>query len=113
MSYSLAVSSPIVEFFEDVVKAGEGQAVARLLAFAMGVEVLGKLADGIFLRIVAKRKRERIEAARIVLTRVVAHAEAATCRERTHDVNPAAQYAEVKGIIKCKNIKLVREIFSY
>ena len=50
------------DFFEDVVKAGEREAVLGLDALAVRVQFLRQFTDGLFLRLAANWKRKRIEA---------------------------------------------------
>ena len=64
------------QFFEHVVHAGQRQPrMRRLLALAVRVELLGELADAGLLRGGGVGEGEGLEAARLVVARVVADAE--------------------------------------
>ena len=63
---------PGADFIEDVVKAGERDAVLGLHLFAVRVQRFRQFADARFLFFPAQRKRKRIKAIRLYINRVVA-----------------------------------------
>ncbi|MBL0222114.1 MAG: hypothetical protein IPQ17_05070 [Xanthomonadales bacterium] len=57
-----------------------------LLAFAVGVELFGKVADAVLLIVAEDRKRERLETTRLVVARIVAHSETPSSRKCPGDM---------------------------
>ena len=95
------------DFFEDVVKAGEREAVLGLDALAVRVQFLRQFADGLFLRLAAKRKRKRIKAIAICCRRGSSSNASRRRPQGKCDMNPAAQNAKMKSIIKCEDNNLL------
>ena len=88
------------EGFEDVVEAGHGELVVDVEAdAAQGVEFLGQGGDGGTLLWGGEGERERVEAAGLVVARVVADAEPAAGGERPLHVDAGGEDAEVEGVV--------------
>lgn len=89
------------EFFECVVAVGQGQLrVLGLLAFAVGVEVLGEFADARLLGFGRGGERELFEAVGVAVGRVVADAEPAADAIGKEDVDARGEHTEVEGVVE-------------
>ena len=100
------------QLFEHVVHAGEGQlGVLGLLALAVGVELLGEIADAGGLRGGGVGEGEFLKAVRVVIGRVVAYTQPPANPIGKANVQPGRQHAKLKRVIESenKNLRLRQE----
>jgi hypothetical protein len=103
----------VTELLQDVVHAGQGQPrVQGLTGLAVGVQLLGQLADTFLFWPVRGRKRKGLEAAGLVVARIVADAQAATGGQGPGDVDSARQDTQHPGVVEPKGYQgTVRGVF--
>ena len=89
------------ELLQDVIHARQRQArMLRLHSLAVRVQLFGDLANAVLCRCIAGWERERVEAAGVVVSRIVSDTEVAPRRQRVNDMNAAAQNTEMESVVQ-------------